>query len=439
MKILYHHRTLAKDGMNVHIQEMVAALERCGHPVHVVGPGAPDRAAGGTPPLLWPIGAVRRLLPPVASELGELAYNMPAFRRLEAARASFRPDVLYERYNLFTLAGMWLQRKHRLPMLLEVNAPLAQERAEHGHLAWQRLARRLEATVWRTAEAVLPVSHVLADHVARAGVPEDRIHVIPNGVDTQRFSPDRDAGDLRHRLGLDGSIALGFTGFMRHWHGLDSAIDVVADHGTAHNLRLLLIGDGPARPDLERRASQRNVASRVHFVGEVSRANLPAYVAAFDIALQPSAVAYASPLKLVEYMAMGKAIIAPDQPNIRELIDHGKTGLLIKPDHMGSLAEAVVALATSPERRATLGAQAARAVIDRGLTWEANARRVLSRGIRGMSGRRLQPMKSTARGSIATRSVRAAAASCSQVLVPWSSSTRATTSPVSARTGEQVT
>jgi glycosyltransferase involved in cell wall biosynthesis len=370
MKILYHHRTLAKDGMDVHIKEMVAALRQRGHQVLVVGPGESDSPTTGTD------RTIRRMLPTAVSEFAELAYNVLAFRRLQRAYASFQPDVLYERYNLFLLAGMRLSQMHGLPMLLEVNSPLAHERSKHGSLTWRRLAHRLEAKVWTGADAVLPVSHALADIILGAGVAEYRIHVIPNGVDPRRFSPDIEGVEARCELGLGNHVVLGFTGFVRPWHGLDRVIDVMANYGPAQTLHLLVVGDGPAKADLEHMANRLGVADRVRFVGPIDRARIPRYMAAFDIALQPSAVAYACPLKLIEYMAMGKAIVAPDQPNIRELIKNTNTGLLVRDGDTGELAEAIVSLATNAELRHSLGRGAAREVYKRGLTWEANAERV---------------------------------------------------------------
>ena len=362
--------------MDVHIREMEAALYRRGHEVLVVGPTGPDGEKRATETFAISTGAIREFLPPSMSEIAELGYNLVAYRRLKAAYAAFKPDLLYERNNLLLLAGMWLSQRSRLPMLLEVNAPLAYERTAHGNLAWRRLARWLEGKVWCSAAAVLPVTHVLADFVRFAGVPDSRIHVIPNGVDLRRFSANADGGAIRQRLGINDSVVLGFTGFMRPWHGLERVIDVIADQGRALGLYLLAVGDGPARQQLEERASEHGIVDRIRFVGAVDRSEIPAYVAAFDIALQPSAVAYACPLKLVEYMAMGKAIVAPDQPNIRELIEDRKTGLLIAPTNTGRLAEAIRLLAKEAGLRRELGCNAAKAVRARGLTWDQNAEKV---------------------------------------------------------------
>jgi glycosyltransferase involved in cell wall biosynthesis len=370
VKILYHHRTLAKDGMGVHIQEMVAALHHRGHQVLVVGPRETDSPTTGTE------RPIRQMLPTAISELAELAYDGLALRRLQTAYASFRPDILYERYNLFLLAGMRLSRMHGVPMLLEINSPLAYERLKHENLAWRQLAHRLETKVWTAADAVLPVSHALADIVRGAGVTSDRIQVVPNGVDLRRFSTDISGVEVRRELGLGSHVVLGFTGFVRQWHGLDRVLEVMANCGPAQELYLLIVGDGPAKADLKQVASRLGVAERVRFVGPIDHSEIPAYVAVFDIALQPSAVAYASPLKLMEYMAMGKAIIAPDQPNIRELITDKETGLLVMDGDTKGLAEAIALLVTNAELRLGLGRRAAQKVCERGLTWEANAERV---------------------------------------------------------------
>jgi glycosyltransferase involved in cell wall biosynthesis len=103
---------------------------------------------------------------------------------------------------------------------------------------------------------------------------------------------------------------------------------------------------------------------------------VPRLISGFDVALQPAAVPYASPLKVFEYMAAGRAIVAPDQPNLREVLDHGRTALLFDPARPGALWEAVLSLASDAELRARLGAAAREEVLRRNLTWSGNARRV---------------------------------------------------------------
>jgi glycosyltransferase involved in cell wall biosynthesis len=105
---------------------------------------------------------------------------------------------------------------------------------------------------------------------------------------------------------------------------------------------------------------------------------LAAYISSFDIALQPEVTAYASPLKLFEYMALGRAIIAPDAPNIREILTHEVDALLFEPNNPDSLSAAIRRLAGDGGLRAQLGAAAADKIRREDISWARNARRVIS-------------------------------------------------------------
>ena len=356
--------------MSVHIRELTGALERAGNEVVVVAPSISESVGRGGEATAF----VRRLVPGFASELLELAYDRLAFRRLEAAYLQHEPDVLYERYNLFLMAGRALHRKYGVPFLLEVNAPLAEERREHGGLAWRKLAFESERRVWKAADAVLAVSGPLADIVAAAGVMRERLHVIPNGIDTRAFHPRVDGGPVRRKLGLDDKLVLGFTGFMRPWHGLDRVVRFLAARKSRSDLHFLVIGEGPARPDIESLARELGVADRITTLGVVGRPAVAAHVAAFDIALQPMSVPYASPLKLFEYMALGRAILAPDQPNIREIV--GSAACLFDAEANGAFERALETLCNDAALRARLGAAAAETLRKRDFTWDCNARRI---------------------------------------------------------------
>jgi glycosyltransferase involved in cell wall biosynthesis len=182
---------------------------------------------------------------------------------------------------------------------------------------------------------------------------------------------------MRGRLGLEDRTVLGFTGFIRAWHGLDTAIDFVAESGRELDLHLLVIGDGPARISLEERSRERGVADRVHFLGIISREELAPYISAFDIALQPSVVPHASPLKIFEYMALGKAIVAPDTPNIREILVDGETALLFDPKDPAAFRASIGRLCRDSALLRRIGDAAGEEIWKRGFTWENNAKRVI--------------------------------------------------------------
>jgi glycosyltransferase involved in cell wall biosynthesis len=373
VKILYHHRIRSKDGQAVHLEELICSFRELGHEVLLVGPEAFERASFGHDPKL--LSAMKKLIPKFAYELLEIGYNLRAYFRLRRACASFRPDVIYERYNLYSLAGVWCRKQENLPLLLEVNAPLARERASFGGLGLPGLAKRLEGWVWRNADRVLPVSHVLGDEIRSARVDPARITIIPNGVHPGDFSSVDDE-TIKCELNLRGKIVLGFAGFVRDWHGLDSVVDLLARPDVPSDLHFLVIGDGPAVGPLKKQVEDLNVTDRVTFAGLVARERLPHLLAAFDIALLPRCVEYCSPLKLFEYMAAGKAIVAPAQDNVREVLEDQISGLLFAPENREAMAAAILRLANDAELRGCLGQAARQLISSRGYTWTRNAERV---------------------------------------------------------------
>lgn len=374
MKILYHHRIRSKDGQYVHVEEMISALKALGHEIILVAPAAMEKEEFGADAGM--VAWMKQHLPRMMYELLELSYAVLAFFKLRRAVREHKPDCLYERYNLFLPAGVWLKRRYGLPMLLEVNAPLYQERARYDGISLKRLAQWSQHYAWRGADFVLPVTRVLGDVVMAEGVPESRIRVIPNGINLERFGTAPDTETAKSALGLQGKTVLGFTGFLRDWHGLDSVIDLIAhdDAGTARHL--LVVGDGPARDNLQVQARRLGIADRLTITGIVGRDDVMRYVAAFDIALQPAVVAYASPLKLFEYLMLGRAIVAPAQPNIMEILKDGKNAVLFEPGKPGALSEAIERVSRDNELRLRISAGARATIDEQGLTWIRNAERV---------------------------------------------------------------
>lgn len=375
MKILYHHRTTARDGSAVHINGLVDALRDLGATVQVVAPKIAANEVGDAGQPSW-VSNVRAKLPRFIHELGELAYNVPEAGALRRAVREFGPDLIYQRSNLYLLSGARVARQFDLPLIEEINAPYFHERSRHGGISLPALAKWAERRAWRRADEVITVTGVLADMVAATGVPRERLHVMHNGIDRGLLSTGSVDPQAKARLNLSQYTVLGFTGFVREWNGLDDVLAQLA-RPEGKEWFLLIVGDGPARPALEQRARELGVASRTHFTGVVKRQEVPGYVSAFDVALQPAANPYASPLKLFEYMALGRAIVAPDQPNIREVLTQEVDALLFKPADQAAFALAVRRLAEDAELRARLASSAASTVRRRQLTWRANAQRVL--------------------------------------------------------------
>ncbi|MDO6705895.1 glycosyltransferase family 4 protein [Photobacterium sp. 1_MG-2023] len=375
MKILYHHRVASKDGQFVHIDAIIHELKQLGHEVILVAPKISEKADFGADGG-W-VSKIRRLLPGFLCELLEFGYSAYDFIRLCHAIIRHRPDVIYERYNLLFISGILAKYMFRLPLSLEVNAPLYHERQSYGgiHLDW--LARWSELFVWRNADHVLPVSHVLATDLHNAGVPDARISVIPNGVDTTQFYPDA----ATKRPEFANHLIVGFAGFCREWHQLDQVLSLIVNANQQRPpeqppILFLIIGDGPVLEDLQQQAQSLHATDQIILAGLASRENMADWLSQIDIALQPAVTPWCSPLKLLEYLATGKAIVAPDSENIRELLTNDENALLFQEGNLNEMLSKIEQLITDTSLRQRLSQNAAATIKDRHLTWQANAEKI---------------------------------------------------------------
>jgi glycosyltransferase involved in cell wall biosynthesis len=392
VKVLYHHRTHARDGQEIHVRALQEAFVAEGHQVREVAlapkGGKGSDSAAGRPRRGFGHAALRGLLslPVPLREIAEYAYTPVGAAKLLAADRGFGATFLYERYAFGNAAGALVSRRIGIPLVLEVNSPLVDELSQTRGVVFARTARRVERSILTSAALVCTVSDELRDIVAGAGVPPARLLVVPNGVHLARYRhpvtrEDRDRARAQLAPELSGSgeaapVLVGFVGYFRRWHRLDLLIRALAEC-TACPLRLVLVGDGAPRGELRRLAQRVGVADSVYFVGARPPEQIPALLAAFDIGVLPAITPYASPLKLIEYMAAGLAIAAPNQPNIRALIPDRQSALLFSPGDPTGLSQALTELATDGDLRGRLGDSARATVEERQLTWRANARRVV--------------------------------------------------------------
>jgi len=372
LKILYHHRVAAQDGQSVHIHELTRSFKEMGHELIFVGPYLRPKEFGKESRL---VDFVRMVLPQFAQEILELVYGYHVYYKLYRAYKEHKPDILYERHNLFLPAGAKLKKKTGIPYLLEVNAPLTEERSKYSNLSLQKVALKMEVATWKAADMALPVTNVLANYMRSAGVENSKIMTLHNGINHKDYET-LDHEKIRTSLGLQGKTVLGFTGFLREWHRLDMIIKLIASFDKDTSPHLLVVGHGPAMLSCQNLAKELKIEDRVHFVGFVDRDMIPLYIAAMDITLQPAVTEYASPLKIFEYMVAGTAIVAPDQENIREIVTHREDTLLFDVNNPSDAGNKILELINDPELRNKIGLAAKKNIDEKGYTWRSNAEKI---------------------------------------------------------------
>lgn len=367
MKILYHHRIASKDGQFVHIDEIVSALKELGHEVSVIGPDVAESGDFGHDGGF--VTKLKKKLPKAVYELMELGYSAIAAFKLIKQIKKDRPDVIYERYNLYQPAGIVISKIFKIPLILEVNAPLKEERERFsGGLGLPSFAKAVENFTWRGADHVLPVTDVLAEHLRKVNVPENRITVVHNGIRKQvleRF----ESRDVHEKA----TVTIGFVGFMHLTCGVEKAIDVLA-RNQDKDLRLVCVGNGNVVDELKAKAKSLGVADNVEFTGLLGREDVFERVKDFDITLQPAVTEYASPLKMFEYMVAKSLIVAPRMKNIEEILDDGTAILFDEGEFETALEEAVQNFAMHSAKRDA----AFERLKERGFIWQQNAERIVS-------------------------------------------------------------
>lgn len=285
---------------------------------------------------------------------------------------------VWQRHELFHTAGLELARELAVPSVLFVPALLVWQSNEWGirRRGWANLLERVgEQRILQRADLVACGTEVVADHARRLGIDDDKILITPTGVDLDRFSDRVDSERARRRLGLAGQFVVGWVGSFRRFHALEQAIEAVA---RVDGATLLLVGDGPERAELEALARERGVAAV--FTGTVPHGELPELLATMDVCLllaPPGQAFHYSPLKLAEYFAAGRAVVAPEVAQLADRLTDGVDAVLVPPGDVEALATAIGQLRGDPDRRRQLGA-GARAAAEAHWSWDHDVRLVLA-------------------------------------------------------------
>jgi glycosyltransferase involved in cell wall biosynthesis len=390
---------LGRKGAAVHVRGLVTAFGRAGHAVILAAPALshspweeparleaqllhlpPSSDALATVLEMKAFNEALGVANSLPSELRRILYNQELGAQLRRRFSQEPPDFIYERASLYATCGVSLARDLGVPLLVELNAPLALEQSTYRATGLGELAAQAERWMLSRADAVMAVSATLRDYVISFGVEPGRVHVLPNGIDPALFEPSSNEADLLARWGLGDELIIGFVGGLRPWHGADTLPRLLEHLAPGHpRVRLVIVGDGPLRGQLQADLRQRGLGERVLFTGSLPHNEAVALMRRFDVAVapyrSPDHPFYFSPLKVFEYMACGLPLVAPRLGQIAEVVCDGQTGLLYPPDDFDALVQGCDRLLADESLRRHLGQAAAKEVHSR-YTWDQNATRV---------------------------------------------------------------
>ena len=320
--------------------------------------------------------------------LGILANNIMFARQAYRVLKRSGTDVVCQRHNQMNYSGALISRLLRVPFVLEYNSPANWKAAVADRMnpVLGQLSRFIERINVAAADRIMVVSDVLKQQLVQRGIPPAKVVVNPNGADAEMFHPGVDPLPVRRRLQLDGKIVVGFAGHHNSnntWHGtkyLAQAVRKVA--AQRKDIQFLFIGDQGVVDLVTPIVEAEGTSSTVTFACSIPYPGMPGHYAACDILVSPhvhmadGSTFFGSPIKIFEYMAMGRPIIASGIGQLAELLKDHENALLTNPGDVDGIADAILVLAADARLRQRLGA-ASRATCLGRCTWKHNAERFI--------------------------------------------------------------
>ncbi|MCP5444196.1 MAG: glycosyltransferase, exosortase A system-associated [Chromatiaceae bacterium] len=282
-------------------------------------------------------------------------------KRLDQVIGREQPDILHAHSpSLNGLAALRAGKKHNIPVVYECRAFWEDAAVDHGTSkaggVRYRMTRALETRVFQQADAVTTICEGLKQDISNRGIPADKITVIPNAVDIERFNMNEARSPvLADRLGLNDKLVLGFIGSFYAYEGLlllVSAMPLILEQFP--DTRLLLVGGGPQEREIQALVNKLDLHGEVIFTGRVPHNEVNDYYNLVDIFVYPRMhmrlTDLVTPLKPLEAMAQGKLVLASDVGGHKELIRDGENGRLFLADSRDSLAATTIAMMSHREQ-----------------------------------------------------------------------------------------
>lgn len=376
MRILIYVPTIVIDrggGDSMHVRELGENLSKLGNKVGVI-----CRLAGGSYNGLASIKQVKSPNIKVVSWFWANIYGL--FLGLVATKGN-KYDLVYTRAGVS--AAAWLiSRLAKVPYVTEVNG-LIWDEARISWVGWWRKAfgyflNWIEGKAYRHSQHIVAVTPRIKEVlVAALGIKPEKIAVIPNGANTDLFKP-MDTNQARRQLNLSGAdYFVTFVGMLAAWQGVEylirSAPYILKGYPES---KFPIVGDGTMKQGLIELTQRIGVSDRMIFTGMVPYDKVPLYINASDVCVvpkKPMAGGY-SPLKLYEYMACGKPVVATRTSGF-EILEGNNAGLLVNPENLQEFAEAIIKLLQDPELRKQMGENGRKYVVENH-SWESVAKRV---------------------------------------------------------------
>lgn len=329
--------------------------------------------------------------PPCSSLIVKIFNNIPfIFRMYTLLTKIFKREgynIIQVRNSVFeALLALHIKRKYNIPFVFQYSFPkevYREYRSNKQRFYFGKFENHITNYILRRADLIFPISKWMEEELVKGGIPESKMMPLPLGVNPELFSIKKDGSNIREKYNLDDARVILYIGAMdklRHLDILIHAFSKVREH--KDNVKLLMVGEGDDKINLEKLASTFGIQNDVIFTGQVSYFDVPYFIAAANVCLCPvpplSIYKVSSPTKMFEYMAMGKPVVANEEiPEQKEVIEESGGGVLVKFGYE-SFAEGIIKLLEDPEGAKERGIKGNEWVV-RNRSYEMMAREVEKR------------------------------------------------------------
>ena len=386
MKILFYspHPTLyleAPTGYGSHMRGMIRGFQEEGHTVEVLIMGKAPIQNSSSPQSSGLKSFAKIFIPKILwrtlKEFQQIRFDKYAAKELQNAIEFHQPDIVYERSAWMSNGSVGALSNFSIKHIVEINAPFEEEvkSFENAHSFLASTGKNKLKNLLQSASLVLPITSSLQTYlIERYKLNPNKCVVVPNAIEKQEIQINESrVAAINKQFNLSEVTVLGFVGSIFPYHGVDRLIRGVSKLKYT-DIAILVVGDGYLIPELKKLANELGISSRVYFTGSVPKEDIYNYISAMDILTLPNTEWYCSPVKLFEYGAFGKTILAVNEAGVIDVMSN-EEGLLFK-NNDSAFQDALLTAITEVDELKIKALNFQQNVFEKH-TWRANAQKVI--------------------------------------------------------------
>ncbi|MDF9407894.1 glycosyltransferase family 4 protein [Pelotomaculum isophthalicicum JI] len=373
--ILFTYVLVGRGGDAVQVNAFVEGFKNLGCQVVLTGPSPIKPYEFGSAE--GKLRNVARRLPWWAKDIIEAALGLVTIRRAKNSIKKKKFDLIFHRAGIYDFAGCLLKKKNALPLIVHLDAPFPIEREYKGERYFKFFHKAAMKNIGKHADLVVTMSEQAKGYFVNLGIPEQRILVLPNGISHKRLQRGIALAAEHKPFFNEKKITLGFLGNLSRWHKVDlllEAVKLLIEKQT-HKYYLVVVGKGEEYEKLKEKTDVLGISGYVEWVGHLPPGQAFEEIAKFDIAILPHTLTTGAPMKLFEYAALARPVVAPDLENINSLFCKDTEICLFDPGNVCDMVRAIELISSKKELALTMGVKMQERV--KSYTWESIIKKIL--------------------------------------------------------------